>query len=524
MTPGVETDPVRRVRILHLEDSARDVQYVEDLLEDQGVAADITQVARRAPFEAALALGGFDVVICDYSLPDLDGLSALRLVRAVSTDLPVIIVSGAIDPVAAVTCLREGATDLLLKDRLERLPSAIRRALEERQQRVQLREAEARVQHSQKLEVVGRLAGGIAHDFNTLLTVITATSELVLNRLAPDDPLVPDLAEIRSAGERGAALVAQLMAFSRQQILRPRVLDPVVLVQSLERSLMRLVGAHIHCVLELPPVSTRIRVDPGQFEQVLLNLVINARDAMRQGGTLAVGLREEDAPAEHKARFPMGRCVHLWVRDTGIGMTPEVQRRAFEPFFTTKGTEGGTGLGLSTVYGIVEQSGGVVWPESAPGAGTTFHLLFPVSPDPIVAEPVLTPPTGIPRVPIGTGSILVADDDPALRQLVKRTLTSSGYTVHAVGSGPEALAYLESRETPIDLLLTDLVMPDMSGRELAARVRSRYPELPILFMSGYTEDEVTRQSLHDEGQAFVPKPFTVATLTRHVAMALGHEG
>ena len=636
----------RTVRILHLEDRAQDVQFVQDLLEDQEVQAQITQVARRAPFEEALRTGGFDVVICDYSLPDLDGLSALRLVRAQCPDLPVIIVSGSVDSVTAVNCLREGATDLLLKDRLERLPTAVLRALDERDRRLRLREVEERfqqmadqspigfwfiapgsedvqyvnsavealwgrtaamlratpraflagvhaedrdrvatawdawirgaqptfseefriehpdgtvrwvnhsgsrltnplgevtrfcaitqettarkdmeqrMQHAQKLEVVGRLAGGIAHDFNTLLTVITATAELALSRLAPEDPTVNDLAEIRAAGERGATLVAQLMAFSRQQIMRPRIIDVTELLTNLERMIQRLLTAEVRFELIMPSSTVRVRVDPGQLEQVLLNLVVNARDAMRGGGLLTVALTviEPDPALRHRLG---DQAMCITVRDTGIGMSEEVRQRAFEPFFTTRLSEGGTGLGLSTVYGIIEQSGGTVQLESTVGVGTTFRLLLPLVP--AHATDAAAPASVVSRAPVvrsGTGTVLVVDDDPSLRHLVKRTLGTAGYTVLMAESGTVALRLLQDLEGGVDLLLTDMVMPEMSGQELARQVRVRHDDVRVLYMSGYTEDEVGREALTDEGTAFLPKPFSVSSLTQAVAHALGRD-
>ena len=641
------TTPSRTIRVLHLEDRARDVQYVVDLLADEGLACVITPVARRASFEAALRTQTFDIVICDYSLPDLDGLSAMRLVREIAADTPVIIVSGSIDPLSAVQCLREGATDLLLKDRLERLPSAVSRALDERDRRIRLREVEerfqqladqsptgfwfvaadatrveyvsravealwgeraavltreagaflacvhdddrarvaaswerwvrgetplfdeelrvrtpgehsrwlhhsgtrltdatgrvtqlccitqditerkemeARMQHAQRLEAVGRLAGGIAHDFNTLLTVITATSELALARIAPDDPLSADLSDIRSAGERGAGLVAQLIAFSRQQIMRPRVIDPAELMRNLERMLLRLIGAHIRFELHLPAVRVFIRVDPGQLEQVLVNLVVNARDAMRAGGVLSVSLDvvQPDADLADSFGGPTASCVQITVRDSGVGIPFEVQRRVFEPFFTTRMTEGGTGLGLSTVHGIVEQSGGSIRLQSTVGVGTTFRILLPqVADDSGLATPLPVRAISAPRG--GAATVLVVDDDQALRHLVKRTLTSAGYTVLIAESGSSALQLMKDVGGGVDLLLTDIVMPEMSGHQLAERGRALNPELRVLYMSGYTEDEVSRRSLLDDLDAFVPKPFTVSSLTRGVSRALGRE-
>jgi len=637
--------PARTVRILHLEDNPADVMYVDDLLAEEGIDHAITQVARRQEFETALRRDEYDVVVCDYSLPDIDGMTALRMVRELAPDTPVLIVSGSVDSMTAVNCLRGGATDLLLKDRLERLPSAIVRAADERAHRAQLREMEsrfqqmakqvptafwfitpnperviyvnpaaealwgmpadrllsepraflghihaderdrvaaawaafvngdaaefceecrvahpdgsirwlyhtatrlhddtgvvtrlcamtqeitqrkvmeARIQHVQKLEVVGRLTGGIAHDFNTILTVVTTTSELALSRLDPEDPLVADLAEIRSAGERGAALVAQLMAFSRQQILRPRVVDAVDLLQNVERMVLRVVGANIKVDLRLPSEPVPVRVDPGQMEQVILNLVVNARDAMRGGGTLTITLQtviptDPDAIRRFGADEPV---VEICFADTGAGISDEVQRRIFEPFFTTKNAEGGTGLGLATVQGIVEQSAGMVKLESAVGIGTTFRVLLPLIRNAALAPLPGREPQGLRR---GSGTVLVVDDDQSLRFLVKRTLGSAGYTVLMAENGQVALRLLRELNGSVNLLLTDLVMPEMSGHELAERSREFNPALRVLFMSGYTEDEAMRQSMQSEGAAFVAKPFSVSSLTRGVSRALGLE-
>lgn len=638
MNSGIDERPVR---ILHLEDSPADVQFVQDLLADDGLDCAITQVTRRVEFERALRAASYDVVICDYSLPDLDGLTALAVVNELAPETPVIIVSGSVDSLTAVNCLRGGATDLLIKDRLERLPSAVLRARSEREHRAQLRELEsrfqqmanqvptafwfiapnpervlyvnpaaealwatpaelllrepraflrnihaderervnaawsafvngdaaefseecrvsgadgsvrwlhhtatrllddqgavtrlcamtqeitqrkvmeARMQHSQRLEVVGRLAGGIAHDFNTILTVVMTTAELVLSRLEPDDETVADLSQIRSAGERGASLVAQLMAFSRQQILRPRVIDAVDLLQNIERMVLRLIGAHIRFELRLPKVPVPVKVDPGQIEQVILNLVVNARDAMRDGGNLTVTL-DVVIPTELDVlrQFRGDPVVQISVADTGVGMSDEVQRRVFEPFFTTKNTEGGTGLGLATVYGIIEQSGGMVKLASALGNGTTFRVLLPIA-----ATSELTTTCTAERVHHrGAGTILVVDDDQSLRFLVRRTLGSAGYTVLMAENGDAALRLIAEYQDSIQLLLTDLVMPEMSGHELARRGREINPSMRVLFMSGYTEDEAVRQNMQSDGTAFVAKPFTVASLTRGVSRALG---
>jgi two-component system cell cycle sensor histidine kinase/response regulator CckA len=379
------------------------------------------------------------------------------------------------------------------------------------------RELEAQLRQGQRMEAVGRLAGGIAHDFNNLLTAITGFGQLTLEALAADDPLRRNLDEIRVAAERAAELTRQLLAFSRQQILQPRVIDlNAVLEQALEM-LRRVIGEDVAIETLLAGDLGQIRADTGQVVQVLLNLVVNARDAMPQGGRLTIRTSNRRLGAEDGNGFAVvpGEYVELEVADNGIGMSDDVRARLFDPFFTTKEVGKGTGLGLSTVYGIVKQSGGYIWVESEPGLGARFHICFPC----VAAEIETGPPASVPppqQIVRGDETILVVEDESAVRALVRTVLRSRGYRVLVAGSGREALETIARHDGTIDLLFTDVVMPEMSGRELARQVTARYPNIRVLFMSGYATDVIAEGGLLDAGVHFLQKPFGPELLSQTV--------
>ena len=378
-----------------------------------------------------------------------------------------------------------------------------------------LRSSEAQLRHAQKMEAVGQLAGGIAHDFNNLLTGILSYSELMLQELREGDPLRGDLEQIRHAGQRAAGLTRQLLAFSRRQVLQPRVLSLNATVTELDAMLHRLLGADVVFETELDPGLWYVLADPGQLEQVLVNLVVNARDAMPHGGTLTIGTanRRLDATDEARANgVRPGGYVTLSVRDTGIGMDVPTQARIFDPFFTTKEAGKGTGLGLSTVYGIVEQSGGHIAVESAPGQGATFTIFLPrheAGPGP--ASPGQPDRRGLPT---GNETLLLVEDEAAVRSSARRLLERHGYEVVEARHGREALRILDEGGRKIDLVITDLVMPEMGGREMVERVRAHHPAMKVLFMSGYSERAVTSDGTMPPGTGFVEKPFTVEQLIR----------
>lgn len=393
----------------------------------------------------------------------------------------------------------------------------IKRAEEER------RKLQNQLVHSQKIDSIGRLAGGIAHDFNNLLSVVLSYAEFAIDAVREGDPLRADLEEIRRAGVRAAALTRQLLAFSRKQIMKPEVIDLNGVVSSLESMLKRLLGENIEVAAHLAPDLGRVMADVGQIEQVLMNLAVNARDAMPKGGRLTIETdnAELDAAfAESHFDVEPGRYVMLAVSDTGIGMDAATMEHIFEPFFTTKEKGQGTGLGLSTIYGIVKQSGGHIWADSEPGAGTTFKLYLPrVDAQVVAAAAKETEPAAA----AGSETVLVVEDEAAVRRITERILRHAGFNVLAAGGGGDALLLCEKFGTAIDLLLTDVVMPQMSGGEVADRLRRMNPDLKVLYMSGYADDAIAHESILKPGTPFIGKPFSAADLTRKVREVLdGH--
>lgn len=360
--------------------------------------------------------------------------------------------------------------------------------------------------HANKMEAIGQLAGGVAHDFNNLLVAIGGYTDLVLASFSADDARRSDLLEVRKAAERAAVLTRQLLAFSRRQVLHPRVLDVNLLVGGVENLLRRTIGEDIDLVLDLNPDVEPIRADRTQLEQVLLNLAVNARDAMAAGGQLRFATENVEVDEVFAGRVPpmtAGRYVCLTVSDTGSGMTAEVQARIFEPFFTTKESGKGTGLGLATVFGIVKQSGGFIWVDSKPAHGTVFDIYLPA-----VREPVEAPTQAAPARPSAGGSetILLAEDDGAVRRLAREVLNKWGYTVLEARDGEEALEVAARHEGAIDLLITDVVMPGLGGRALVAKLAPDHPAMRVLYTSGYADDAMLREGAERELR-HLPKPF-----------------
>jgi len=379
---------------------------------------------------------------------------------------------------------------------------------------------EAQLRQAQKMEAVGRLAGGIAHDFNNLLTAILGSADLLLDTLSPDAPEREDLDEIRKAAKRAADLTRQLLAFSRQQLLAPQVLDVNALLTNLEKLLRRLIGEHIELRTALAPNVGAVQADPGQLEQVIVNLAVNARDAMPQGGQLTIETAnaelDEAYAAEHFPARP-GSYVLLAVTDTGTGMDAQTKSHIFEPFFTTKEKGKGTGLGLATVYGIVKQSDGYIWVYSEPGHGTSFKIYLPrVAEAPGPARPGFELSASV----RGSETVFVVEDDEMVRALIRRMLETRGYTVLLAPHGDEALQLLERHPGRVDLLMTDVVMPGMSGRDLADRVAERRPGIKVLYLSGYTDDAIVRHGVLEPGIAFLQKPFSADALARKVREVL----
>jgi PAS domain S-box-containing protein len=370
---------------------------------------------------------------------------------------------------------------------------------------------------SQKLESVGRLAGGIAHDFNNLLTVINGYSDLLLRELAQDDPHREIITDIRTVGLRAARLTRQLLAFSRKQILHPQPLIIDTTIHNLRHMIARLLGEDVQLKMMLNAADAAIFADPGQFDQILMNLVVNARDAMPGGGTLTIETKETSMDEPGQAEGSPRSWVAVAARDTGVGMDEATQRHLFEPYFTTKETGKGSGLGLSTIHGIIAQSGGHVQVESAPGTGTTFRIYLPKMERPIsLPESVEVTP----RL-FGTETVLAVEDEPEVRAYIVAALKVYGYRVLTAENGQAALMVVEREGEAIDLVLTDVVMPNMSGRDLAARLAQLRPSLKVLYMSGYSYDIVARQGILEDGLALVEKPFSPEQLAQKVREVLG---
>lgn len=379
----------------------------------------------------------------------------------------------------------------------------------------ELRRAEEQMAQAQKMEAVGRLAGGVAHDFNNLLTVILGETEIAQADLAPGHPLAESLAEVRRAGERAAVLTRQLLAFSRRQLVEPTVFPLNGVVVEMTKMLRRLIGEDLELVVKMAPDAGAVRMDRGQIEQVLANLVVNARDAMPGGGTLTIETQnvqlDEDDARGHGDLAP-GRYVFLAVSDTGAGMTDDVKARAFEPFFTTKEQGKGTGLGLATCYGIVKQAGGHIAVYSEVGVGTTMKVYLPLVGGEVGTRETVEA-TALPR---GTETVLVVEDEGAVRRVAVRVLQGLGYGVVEARDRDEALRVLEVHPGHIDLLLTDVVLPGIGGRELADRVTAARPGIKVLFTSGYTADVILQHRLLEHDVALLQKPFTRESLARKV--------
>jgi hypothetical protein len=625
------------LRVLHLEDQPEDAELVHAALAADGLQCQIRIVDTRQGFVEALDGDRPDIILSDFSLPGIDGLSALAIARERATDVPFILVSGTLGEEAAVDSLRSGATDYVLKHRLARLAPAVRRAVAEAAEARKRSQAErmfrtllenapdalilvdrdgtivllnARAEHmfgyarkellgqgmdallsgasrgehaalragyfadpaglntaaarelrgrrkdgkefpveislspldtedgmlvtnairdisdrkqleaqllqSQKMEAIGLLAGGVAHDFNNLLNVISGYGEMLLKGVPNDDPKRGRLEQILGAAARAASLTRQLLAFSRKDVIQTRVLDLNAILVEMEKMLRRLIGEDIDLTVRTEPGLGRVKADRGQIEQIVMNLVVNARDAMPKGGKLTLrttGVEVDPGLARRHPGARPGSYVCLEVSDNGVGMKPDVKEHIFEPFFTTKPMGQGTGLGLATVYGIIEQGGGFLSVDSEPGRGTTFRIRLPA-----VAESPETvrPEAADARSLDGSETILLVEDEAVVRNLTREILQSYGYTVLEAADVDEAHRLCEKHGAEIHLLLTDVVMPRMSGRELAARLTAFHPGIKVLYMSGYADDTLIKHGVAGPGVPFLQKPFTPTGLARKV--------
>jgi PAS domain S-box-containing protein len=630
----------RPTRLLLLEDDADDASLVLLALVGAGleVQADIARTSLE--FTEWLATRSYDLILCDFSLPGWSGLEALRWTRKTGRSIPFIYVSGTLGEEQAVACMREGATDYVLKTSLGRLPRAVRRALDEQRlhadrdralqqlgdseqrfatafraspdgitisslredrfleandaflrmieydrkelvgrtatelgiwedapqrsslleklessepvrgqptrfrtksgkvrqvevsaERIQLqgspcllaivrdvtelRALEQQMRQAQKMEAIGRLAGGVAHDFNNLLGVITGYAEMVWRRLSREDPLQVKVEQILKAAERAAGLTRQLLAFSRRQVLQTKVLNLNHVLADMDTMLRRLIGEDVELTTVIDPGLASLSADPDQLGQIVMNLAVNARDAMPGGGRLTIETSNADLDQAYVALHPLakpGPYVLLAISDTGSGMDAETQAHIFEPFFTTKPVGEGTGLGLSTVYGIVKQSDGYISVYSEVGVGTTFKIYFPR----VEAAVAAAAPPGQAPAPRSSETVLLVEDDDALRGVIRETLEGDGYTVLTARDGAEALRLSDAHAGHIHVVVTDMVLPGLSGRSTAESIARTRPETKILYISGYSQEAVFGKGALSRDAAFLSKPFTLDGLLRRV--------
>ena len=515
------------MRMLLIEDNENDAILIREMLEgQQELGVELEWSDSLAKGLTHLASGKIDLILLDLSLPDAFGLETFETAQAHAQDVPIIVLTGLDDEALAGQALRKGAQDYLVKGRLDSylLTRAARYAVERKQAEIALRASEAQLRQAQKVEGIGQLAGGIAHDFNNLLTVINSYSDMLLGEAGFDHPFARNgLDQIKEAGYRAALLTRQLLAFSRRQVLEPKVMDLNEVVSNIVKLLRRLIGEDIALVLCLHPTLGRVKVDAGQMEQIIMNLAVNARDAMPDGGEMTIETMKVELDAASTRTHPSikpGSYIMLAVSDTGCGMDVDTQAHIFEPFFTTKEPGKGTGLGLATVYGIVEQSGGKIDVHSTLGQGTTFKLYLPRVEG--VTELVESTSTSDESLR-GSETILLVEDEEMVRSLAQVLLERNGYTVLAARNVTDALRMAELGTRVIHLLLTDVVMPGMNGPALAERILAIRPGTKVLYMSGYTDRALTSSAAWEAGPAILQKPFTPRMLASKVHEILANQ-
>ncbi len=514
-------------RVLFVDDDANLLASYRRQLRDQ-YSLDTAPDGAKG-LEAVLNRGPYALVVSDFRMPVMDGLHFLSRVRESSPETVRILLTGYADLSTAIEAVNAGNIFRLLTKPCphEALRAALEagcrqyRLLRSERERVAREKAtlEEQLRQSQKMEAMGKLTGGIAHDLNNLLTVINTTTELAVMEMPGDDPLREKFELIQRTGGRAANLTRHLLAFSRRDVAESKVFDLNTLVQELGKMLRRVIREDIALEMNPAPEPANVKADPGQVEQAILNLAINARDAMPSGGKLTVEIARADAGPNGSLSGPglkPGRYIILSVRDTGTGMPPEVRKRIFEPFFTTKGKGEGTGLGLSIVEGIIKEAGGSVLVESAPEQGTTFRLCFPEVSEMPAEERFKSREA---KMRGRHETILVVEDEPEVRRVVVEILSRQGYNVLEAPNGKDALGLCEGREGTVEVLLTDIVMPEVNGLDLARQLTFRYPAMRVLFMSGYTGEDFVSM-LMEEKRDFLQKPFSVEDLTGRIHQIL----
>ena len=512
--PPVAANPAAggALRILILEDQPSDAELEQRLLRRAGLDFTAVVVDTEEAFLRQLEAFCPQVILSDYSLPGFSGEEALKLVRERYPQVPFVFLSGALGEEAAVELIRRGATDYVLKDRPARLASVVRRAVDEAEQRAERARLEARLQQARRMESLGRLAGGVAHDFNNLLGIVLNYMSFIGVELAKEPSQIhwravrDDIAEVETAVQRAVDLTRQLLTFGRGEVLRPCVLNINDVIADAGHLLVRALGDHVELATVLAGDLGPVFADRGQIEQVLVNLAVNARDAMPAGGRLTIETASTELDEAHAAgpvNLPAGSYVRVMVSDTGTGIPKEVIDRVFEPFFTTKPQGAGIGLGLATIYGIITRANGAVRIDSEPGQGTSVTVLLPVTDH--AAGPAREPDRGAGTV------VLLVEDELMVREMTRRMLDRCGYHVLTAATGHDAVA-LAGQQGQIDVLLTDVITPEMPGKELADRVRALRPGIRVLFMSGYTQGVLSARSALEPGFHLLEKPFSEASL------------
>jgi len=514
------------LRILLVEDSEDDAELVMRFARQNREKPDFHRVDSESLMRDALQKGPWDLVLSDYSLPSFSGLKAIQVLRDTGARIPLIIVSGTIGEDTAVGAIKAGATDYVLKSDLGRLPIAIDRAIQEARDRIQeeqrLQEAQQQLLQSQKMETVGRLAGGVAHDVNNVLAAITLFAELAIDQVKANqlDPAVESLEAILKSKETAAGIVRQLLLFSRHKIGPAQIIDLVSVISGVESLIKRLIGEGIQLKLTKPTEPILVQGDRAQVEQIVLNLAVNARDAMSEGGVLTATLESQKLDkTPPDARMPIKPWAYavLTVTDTGCGMPESVIQKIFEPFFTTKEPGKGTGLGLSVVYGILAQVGGTITVNSKPNQGTTITIYWPLATGQTQTSVDLsTKIEEFNRAKEGPITILLVEDEGYLREVMARTLKKQGHTVLVAEGAREALKILEEKKAIIGLLITDVIMPEMSGTELAKEANRVAPTLKILFLSGYADQSLQDFQINTNFMWFQEKPFSSKALIEKV--------